>query len=130
MKPRPPDIEAAAVTYLSALLTGIIVGTDRPAGTDWQTLAGAVVRLQVVDGSAARSLVLDDSILAVEVWHPDSVTAAATAATVCGHLDDWSGLTGGVLVYKASASRPRSLPDPLLRIPRYLLTVQVTARRI
>lgn len=126
----PPDIEAAVVAYLAPLLPGAWVGTRRPFGTDWQSAPADIVRVSVVDGDPAKDLVLDVSLLAVEVWAADSVTAATRAGRVSALLDAWSGQQGAVLVYQCEATRPRSAPDPLTRNPRYLVTASVTARRV
>ena len=127
MMPRPVDVEAAVVAFLASALAAT-VGTSRPAVTSWP-LEGVLVRVQVVDGGPARAVVLDDAVLSVEVWAADSVAAANVASQACGLLDAGQG-SGGVLVYAASASRPRSVPDPVTQSPRYLFTVSVTARRI
>ena len=128
---RPVDIEKAAVAYLADVMPAVTAGTTRPAGTDWQTSFAAVVRVQVVGGGEPRGLVLDDAILSVEVWAPDSVTAADLASQVCGHFGAWSGTWAGALIYRAQAARPSSVPDPgVPGVPRYLFTVQATARRI
>lgn len=126
----PPDIEAAVVAYLAPLLPGVFVGAQRPYGTDWQTAPADIVRVSVAGGEPAKDLVLDVSLLAVEVWAADSVAAAARAARVSALLDAWSGQQGAALIYQCEATRPRSVPDPLTRNPRYLFTASVTARRV
>lgn len=127
---RPVDVEASAVAYLASVLPSVPRGTERPSSTDWQALAGSLIRVQVVDGTPARSLVLDDAVLSVEVWNADSVTAADIASQASGHFDAWSGTWASAIIYRATASRPRSVPDPVVSVPRYLFTVQVSARRI
>jgi len=127
MMPRPVDVEAAVVAFLASSLAAT-VGTSRPAATSWP-LEVVLVRVQVVDGAPSRSVVLDDAVLSVEVWAADSVTAAGVASQACGLLDDWHG-SAGVTVYRASASRPRSVPDPVAQSPRYIFTVSVASRRI
>lgn len=128
---RPVDIEKAAVAYLADVMPTVTAGTARPAGTDWQAPFTPVVRVQVVGGGEARGLVLDDAVLSVEVWDADSVTAADLASQACGHFDAWSGSWAGALIYRAAAARPRSVPDPgVPGVPRYVFTVQATARRI
>lgn len=124
-----PDVEAAAVTYLQALFPAAWVGTQRPFGTDWSSSpAELLIHVSLVDGDAPRALVLDPWMLAVEVWHPDSVTAASVAGQVSGRLNAWSGRQSGILVYDVSASRPQSLPDPLTSVPRYVLTASGLSR--
>lgn len=123
----PGDIESAAVAYLEPLL-GVTVTTRRPYGTDWNSAPAPLVRVQVVDGAAPRSLVIDTAILSVEAWASDSVAAAALAAQASGFLNGWSGSYAGVQVYGCQATRPRSVPDPLTRFPRYLLTATVESR--
>lgn len=127
---RPVDIEASAVAYLASVLPTVPRGAERPSSTDWQALTGSLIRVQVVDGTPARSLVLDDAVLSVEVWAADSVTAADVASQASGHFNVWSGSWVSALIYRATASRPRSVPDPVAQSPRYLFTVQVSARRI
>ena len=127
---RPVDIEAAAVASLASVLPTVTRGTERPSSTDWQALTGSLIRVQVVDGTPARDLVLDDSILSVEVWAADSVTAADVASQASGYFEAWSGTWASALIYRATASRPRSVPDPVTRTPRYLFTVSASARRI
>lgn len=125
----PGDIEAAAIGYLGPLFPAALVTTQRPFGTDWQEpVENLIIRLQVVDGEEPRALVLDPWMLAVEVWHRKSVTAAGTAADVVGRLNQWSGRHAGVLIYECRATRPRSVPDPLTSVPRYLSTAAGTAR--
>lgn len=126
---RPVDIEASAVVFLASVLPTVPRGTERPSSTDWQALSGSLIRVQVVDGTPARSLVLDDAVLSVEVWAADSVTAADVASQASGHFNVWSGTWASALIYRATASRPRSMPDPVAQTPRYLFTVQVSARR-
>lgn len=126
---QPGDIEAAAIAYLSPLIADALVTVRRPFGTDWREPTEAlIVRLQVVDGDEPRSLVLDPWVLAVEVWHRDSIHAASVASEVVGALNAWSGRYAGVLVYECRATRPRSAPDPLTSVPRYLSTAAGTAR--
>lgn len=128
---KPVDIEAAAVMYLTGLepLLGCMVSTRRPYGTDWSTAPDELIRVTVVGGGEARDLVLDDAVLAVEVWAPDSERAADLAATTSALLDAWQGMTGDALIYQCQTQRPRSVDDPLTRNPRYLFTASVTARR-
>lgn len=125
----PGNIEAAALAYLGPFLPAALVTTQRPFGTDWQEpVENLIVRLQVVDGDAPQARVLDPWTLTVEVWHRKSVTASNICAEAVGRLNAWSGRYAGVLIYQCLATRPRSVPDPLTRIPRYLSTATGTAR--
>ena len=126
----PGDIEAAAITYLKPFFPGCVVTTRRPFGTDWQNppAGTCIIRVQVVAGEEPRSLVLDPWTLAVEVWHPDSMQASIKAGEVSGRLNAWQGSGAGLLVYECRATRPRSVPDPLTAVPRYLMTAAGTAR--
>jgi len=123
-----PDVEAAAVTYLQGLFASAWVGTQRPFGTDWNLPAELLIRVELVDGSPPRAVVLDVWRISVEVWHPDSVVAATIAGEVFGQLNRWSGRHSGVLIYEVEATRPRSVPDPDTSMPRYLLTASGTSR--
>ena len=124
-----PDIEAAAVAYLSGHFPGAWVGVQRPFEADWQEPDDRLtIHVSLADGGTPRSLVLDSWVLAVEVWHADSIVAADSAGQVFGRLNAWHGRHSGVLLYDVSASRPRSLPDPLTRFPRYVLTASGLSR--
>ena len=130
----PGDIEGAARRYLLDRMRpthpSIVVEVGRPDELDWRGLIPPAVRLQAVDGSPPRAVVLDDAILSVEVWHSDSHMAATVAGQICAQLNAWRGLWADVVVYTAECARPRVLPDPLTAHARYLMTVNVTARLV
>ena len=125
---RPGDIEAAAIAYLAS--HAVEAGTRRPSGTDWQADHPSVVRVTLTDRPDPRQGVLDDALLAIEVWDADSTIASELASQIVGVLDSWSGVWAGVQIYTAQCRGPRSLDDPQTRTTRYLVTCSVTARRL
>ena len=119
------------MAYLRASIAdvpGLTVSTRRPFGTDWQSAAPPILRVQLVDGAPPRDRVLDEAVLSLEGWAATTPQAFGLLARACGLLNDWQGSWAGVLVYGCECARPRHLSDPLTRHPRYLATATVTAR--
>jgi hypothetical protein len=120
---RFPDPVARAISFLSSQLPASIwLSQDVPAER-----AEEMVIVTDTGGAGVYDHAFDEARLTVDVWAADSPRASELARTVFGLLHAWPGLEAGVY-RRRGWSRPAYLPDPPTRIPRYVMTVQLSFR--
>ncbi|GAB3622582.1 hypothetical protein GCM10027418_06640 [Mariniluteicoccus endophyticus] len=132
----PLDVEATINAILHQLLTAdhpdVTVTPDRPFAENWSEPTLPIVRLTATGGAEPHAVVLHTPTIAGEVWAEDPSLASLLARETVAHINALSGTYeaphGPALIYSASATLPRWLPDPLTQFPRYVFTGQLTAR--
>lgn len=115
----PPDFELLAITRARHIAPGTKVAVERPA-----TLPDSFVRISAAGGEGVRQIVICTARLAVEVWASNQMQASLTARRLAAGFNDpeWGD------VYSCEATTPASYPDPDTRTPRYVFTIDVSAR--
>ena len=97
-----------------------------PPGWSWKNL---LVTVTDVGGDGERDVVLDDTRLMVEVWHPDSVIASEWCRDIHGLLRSWREHDQTKTVsFLRTVQRPTFLPDEATRTPGYFTIVDLSFR--
>jgi hypothetical protein len=118
----PPDIEAAATSYLRTKLGSLAakVATAVPA-----TMPTTMVKLSLT-GGGRDGIASDRAQMTIECWAPDAPTASTLARTAYAHMLAAPGaVAGGVFIRKAeTVGGVQFFPDPDITKPRYQFTVR------
>lgn len=118
-----PDPVERAIGYLSTFFPlETWISQDVPADR-----ADEMIIVTDTGGAGVYDHVFDETRLTVDVWAKDSPRASEIARTVYALLRAWQEQEPGV--YRRQGwSRPRYFPDDETRIPRYVMTVQLSFR--